>query len=360
MQTSTIINFIILFLLGVGVTCICTPLVIKLAVKKRLFDEEGGRHVHKGAIPRLGGLAIFAGFLFSQVYFILDSSSSLVSMENYYLVFFSVSLLFLLGLMDDLVNIRANLKFVIQLLVAVILVWRADVRIESFYGLFGLEELPLWFSYLFSILVITFFVNAYNLIDGLDSLSSSVGIYVLTCFTFFFLCNEDYVNSMIAVSIIGSLLGFWMYNKPPASIFMGDSGTLSVGLLMAYFAIQISNTPLDTEGTFNPVFAMVVLAYPVIDTLRVFTKRALKGISPFTPDRNHIHHALLDLGLSHGKATLLIIFISGFLSLVAYQLRAYQTASFIVLVPLILFISQIPFFILRMKNKRKIKMKKTD
>lgn len=351
MDNSIIINAVIIFLLGVGITSLCIPLVIKLAIKKRLFSEGGGRHVHKGYTPRLGGVAIFVGFLFCQAYFILDTSKSMGDIEPYYLVFFSVSLLFLLGLIDDLASIRANLKFIIQLLVAVILVWKADVRIDSFYGLFGIEELPLWCSYIFSILVITFFVNAFNLIDGLDSLSSSVGIYVLICFTFFFFCSQDYANGIIAISMIGSLLGFLAYNKPPARIFMGDSGTLSVGLLMAYFAIQLSNTPLDAEGTKNPVFAMVILVYPVIDTLRVFTKRILNRTSPFTPDRNHIHHILLDIGLSHGSATQIIVFTSAILGLIAYQLRSSHTLSFIVLVILILLVSQVPTIILKRKTK---------
>ena len=353
MQTTILINAIIIFTLAFTVSSICIPLVIKLAIKHRLFSENGGRHVHKGYIPRLGGMAIFTGFLFSQAYFAVGHFTASDISETYYLIFFSITLLFLLGILDDLINIKANLKFVLQLLIAIILVWRADIRIESFHGLFGIDTLPLWFSYMFSILVITFFVNAYNLIDGLDSLSSSVGIYVLACFTGFFLWNGAYIDSMLAFSAMGALLGFWIFNKPPARIFMGDSGTLSIGLLLAYFAIRIANLPLDEEGTFNPVFAMVVMAYPVIDTLRVFTKRILKGISPFTPDKNHIHHALLDLGLGHGKSTLVVIVFSVFLSVIAYLLRMNQTLSFLVLVPLILFVSNIPFLILRLRNKTK-------
>ena len=359
-QSTIPINAIIVFILAFAVSSICVPLVIKLAIKKHLYDENGGRHIHNGYIPRLGGMAIFAGFVFSQLYFSVDHFSASTISDTYLLLIFSMILLFMLGLLDDLVNINANLKFIIQLLVAFILVWRADIRIESFYGLFGLYTLPLWASYLFSILVITFFINAYNLIDGLDSLSSSVGIYVLACFTWFFLWNGSYIESMIAFSAMGALLGFWFYNKPPAKIFMGDSGSLSIGLLLAFFAIRISNLPLDAEGTFNPVFAMVVLAYPVIDTLRVFSVRIYNGISPFSPDRNHIHHALLDLGLSHGKSTLIVVFVSFFLSAIAYVLRTDQTISFMVLVPLILFLSQIPFYLLRLKTKRKVKMKKGE
>ncbi len=183
METTILINAIIIFTLAFTVSSICIPLVIKLAIKYRLFSENGGRHIHKGYVPRLGGAAIFTGFLFSQAYFAVSHFSTSDISETYYLIFFSITLLFLLGMLDDLVNIKANLKFMLQLLIAIILVWRADIRIESFHGLFGIDTLPLWFSYMFSILVITFFVNAYNLIDGLDSLSSSVGIYVLACFT---------------------------------------------------------------------------------------------------------------------------------------------------------------------------------
>jgi len=351
METSVIINALIIFILALLVTSICVPLVIKLAIKRRLFDEGGGRHVHKGFVPRLGGLAIFAGFVFSQLYFAVDHFSSSTISDTYLLLIFSIGLLFILGLMDDLVNIKPNLKFIIQLLVAFILVWRADIRVESFYGLFGVGILPVWVSYVFSILVITFIVNAYNLIDGLDSLSSSVGIYTLACYIGVFLYNGALEDCMLAFSAMGALLGFWLYNKPPAKIFMGDSGSLSIGLLLAYFAIRVVNLPLDNELTFNPVFAMAVLVYPVIDTLRVFIIRIYNGGSPFTADRNHLHHALLDLGLSHGRSTLIVLFFSLLISSIVYLLRFNQTISLVVFIALVLLLIQVPFYILRQRSK---------
>lgn len=349
-------NAIVVFIIAFTVSSICIPLVIKLAIKKRILGEYGeGRHVHKGFVPRLGGMAIFIGFILSQLYFSIDYFSASSVSENYLLLIFSIILLFILGLIDDLVDLKAILKFNIQILVAFILVWKADIRVESFHGILGINILPIWLSYLFSILVITFFINAYNLIDGLDSLSSSVGIYGLTCFTWFFILNDCHIESMLAFSTMGALFGFWLYNKPPAKIFMGDSGSLSIGLLLAFFAIRISNLPLDTEGSINPVFAMVVLAYPVIDTLRVFITRIYNGRSPFSPDRNHIHHILLDLGLSHGTSTILIVLFSLLFSVIAFLLRMNLNLSFIVLVLLMLFASQIPSYLLRKKNERKIK-----
>ena len=348
-------NAIIVFIIAFTVSSICIPLVIKLAIKKRILGVYGeGRHVHKGFVPRLGGMAIFIGFILSQLYFSIDYFSASSISESYLLLIFSIILLFILGLIDDLVDLKAFLKLNIQILVAFILVWKADIRVESFHGILGIKTLPIYLSYLFSILVITFFINAYNLIDGLDSLSSSVGIYGLGCFTWFFILNDCHIESMLAFSSMGSLFGFWLYNKPPAKIFMGDSGSLSIGLLLAFFAIRISNLPLDTEGSINPVFAMVVLAYPVIDTLRVFIIRIYNGKSPFSPDRNHIHHVLLDLGLSHGKSTILIVLFSLFFSVIAYVLRMNLNLSFIVLVLLMLFASQTPSYLLRKKNERKI------
>ena len=343
-----IINAIIVFTFAFALSSISVPLVIKLAIKKRLLGEYGeGRHVHKGYVPRLGGVAVFTGFFLSQIYFIISHQTTGHLSQAYLLLVFSSALLFFMGMLDDLVDIKANLKFCIQLILGLILVWQADVRIESFYGLFGLQTLPLWFSYMFSITVIAFFINAYNLIDGIDGLSSSIGMYVLFCFGCVFLYNNSYLDSIITFSVFGALLGFWLYNKPPAKIFMGDSGTLSVGLMIAYFAIKVSNLPIDNEGTCSPVFAMIVLVYPVIDTFRVFTKRIIKGVSPFTPDRNHIHHLLLDLGCSHGKATLIIVFFSVVLSVVAYFLKSIPTAAFFITVSLTILISFLPGILIR-------------
>lgn len=337
------INSLIVFIIALTVTSVCVPFVLKLAIKKRLLGEYGeGRHVHKGFVPRLGGVAICTGFFFSQLYFIISHFSSGEINMSYLILLFGVMLLFLLGVVDDIVSIRAHLKFCLQLIIGLVLVWQADVRIESFYGLFGIETLPLWVSYLFSITVVTFFINAYNLIDGIDSLSSCIGMYVLFCFGCIFVYNHSYLDCIVTFSVFGSLLGFWLYNKPPAKIFMGDSGTLSIGLIIAYFAIKASNLPIDGQGTYSPVFAMIVLVYPVIDTLRVFTKRIISGVSPFTPDRNHIHHLLLDLGYSHGKATLIIIVFSMVLSIIAYLLKSIPTIAFFVTVTLTFLASFIP------------------
>jgi UDP-N-acetylmuramyl pentapeptide phosphotransferase/UDP-N-acetylglucosamine-1-phosphate transferase len=351
MESLTIINVILIFILAFAVSSICIPLVIKIAIKRRLFDAGGGRHVHKGFVPRLGGMALFVGFIFSQVYFAIDFFSISSISSTYLLLVFSITLMFVLGLIDDLVNVNANIKFVVQLLVAIILVWRTDVRILSFNGLLGIDELPLVASYIYSIVLVVFLINAFNLIDGLDSLSATLGICVFSGFLYLFVLNEMHVETFLCVSAIGALLGFWFYNKPPARIFMGDSGTLFIGLLLAYCAVRVSNIGLDSIGTVNPVIAMSVLVYPAIDTLRVFTNRIMTGRSPFSPDRNHIHHLLFDLGLGHGWVTIIIVSTSVFITSTVYCFREYVTLSFFVALTLTIITSQLPAYLLNRKRK---------
>ena len=351
MKLSILANAAILFSLAFAISSICIPLIIKIAKKNQLYSNNGGgRHIHEGLIPRLGGVAIVVGFILSQLYLILITPLNPAIYIEYYFLILSFFILFILGLLDDIVDVGSYFKFFVQLLVAIILVWNADIRIYSFYGLFGLYELPIVVSYVFSILVLVFFINAYNLIDGLDGLSCLVGLYVLLCFLFVFLINEQYIEIMLAISAIGCLLGFLLFNKSPAKIFMGDSGTLSVGLLIAFFSIRVSNLPLDFSENINPVIPMVVLSYPVIDTLRVFFRRILNGNSPFSADRNHIHHALFDLGYGHTKSSILIIFSSVILTFIIYFLREKHTFSFFVSVILILLMSQLPFYLLSRKK----------
>ena len=327
------------------------PFIIKIAIHFNLFDSNNSRKVHSNKIPNTGGIAIILGFIVSQLFYIIDVPFVRIHMEGYYFLLYSTVILFIMGLFDDIKSIPAYKKFVLQLLIAIILVLKVDIRIESFYGLFGLFELSLWLSYIFSISVILFFINAYNLIDGLDGLSSSTGIYVLAIFFWIFFINNSFIESMISLSLIGALLAFLIFNKPPAKIFMGDSGSLSVGLILAFLAIKITTLPLDSIGTINPVFPMIVLAYPAVDTLRVFFIRLIKGLSPFSADKNHIHHDLLGLGLGHGQSTITIVSISILFTLIAYQLRNSPNLSFFILVPIILFVSHVPYM-LKLKLKQ--------
>ena len=340
-----------LFVITFIITSITIPLIIKICNKKNVFTPKDERHIHTRNICAFGGISIFLGIFMSQTYLLLDFPDFSTNFTSYYVLAFAAFILFLVGFVDDLIDLNAKYKFVIQLLIALVLVFRVDVYIQSFYGLFGLYELPLWFAYTFSVVTIVFFINAFNLIDGIDALSSSIGMFALAVFSYFFFVSGAYYDFLIAVSVFAALLGFWFYNKPPAKIFMGDSGTLSIGLLLAYFAIKMCNLPLDDKAVVSPVFVMMVLMYPVIDTLRVFVKRITKKTSPFTPDRSHLHHSLLDLGLSHGKTVFVIIAISVVFSSMAYLLRTQITTSFFILTLLVVIISQLPKIMLKKRQQ---------
>jgi UDP-GlcNAc:undecaprenyl-phosphate/decaprenyl-phosphate GlcNAc-1-phosphate transferase len=198
-------------------------------------------------------------------------------------------------------------KFLGQLAAAAILIHLAGIRVDSMHGMFGLGALPEPVSYLVSYITIIVVVNAYNLIDGVDGLAGSLGVLTTAIFGAYFFMAEMQVYSLIAFGMAGSLLAFLVFNFNPAKIFMGDSGSLLLGLVNAILVIKFISVA-DAPGALVPIGSVVavgfsILVVPLLDTLRVFSIRIANGRSPFVPDRNHIHHLLLDRGLSHRTVT---------------------------------------------------------
>ena len=346
-----ILNFLLFFLLSLSITLFAIPIAIKFANKNEIYQIISLRGMHLKLIPYLGGLAIFISLVMSFLFayfnifnlillllsnnnlidFDFFNSFSIKSDEYYFLsqiVFFSIFIMFLLGIIDDFFNLHVLIKFFIQIFVVFILVFYGDVKIESFNGLFGYYLLPNYFQKAFSIFVMVFIINSINLTDGLDGLASSLCIYILTVFSFFFFLNFSFFNFFLAIVTIGSLLGFLYFNKSPAKIFMGDSGSLVLGLIVAYLSVSLCNLPLDNNGCINPVFVLCILAYPSIDTLRVFTTRILSGNSPFIADRNHIHHLIVDKNFSHSWASFFAVMYSLVLSIICYLIRDNINLSF--------------------------------
>ena len=319
-------------------TMLVMPSVIKLAIKKRILTAGGGRNVHEGFTPNIGGIAIFIGLflsnLFLLTYYIEEKRSIIIDINSLYLfrsyliVTASVIILFIVGLADDLSSLSFKLRFIIQLVIAFFLVYFGDIRIESFYNIFGFSEVSYLVSVIFSILVFIFIINSFNLTDGLDTLATSLGVFILSTFGIIFLFNNSFYDATLAFAGVSSLLAFWFYNRPPAKIFMGDSGSLVIGFIIAYCAIKICNLPIDAEGTISPVFVLCILAYPSVDTLRVFIVRIFAGKSPFSADRNHIHHILVDKDFNHGWASFFAVMYSIILSGICYLIRDYATLSF--------------------------------
>ncbi len=307
-----------------------TPVLIKVARLKHLVDEPGeDRKLHRRSIPTIGGTIIFATVLFSYALWFpyqgADSGeplSELVSLALWEFKFLvaSVLLLFFIGIKDDIIGTAPAKKMLAQIIVGFILVIVADVRIEGMHGLFGIEAIPEWASILLSVFTYIVITNSFNLIDGVDGLATGVGMIAASFFGVWFYSVGDAALALLSFTLTGTLLGFLIYNFSPAKVFMGDSGSLTTGLILSYLAIRLIGHPEEGTDWFTslstPLFAMALLAYPLIDTLRAFTIRALQGRSPFEADQNHVHHRLLRLNGKH-KWTVLLIYLYSLLVIAA-------------------------------------------
>ena len=296
------------FITSCLITFYAIPPIIRIAEIKHLYDEPCERKLHKTSVPTLGGLAIFAGMIFSLTFW--SQQKEIVELQY---IISAIIVLFFIGMKDDLFNLVHYKKLAGQLFAAYILVHWGGIKITSFFGLFGIYDLDPIMAQLFSIFVMVVITNAMNLIDGIDCLAASIGIVTtLTFGTWFFLADQSqYV--ILSASVLGSLFAFLYYNRTPAKIFMGDTGSLIVGIVLSILAIKFIEMnriiPLNGANKIRgiPVVTMGILIIPLFDTIRVFAIRILQGKSPLSPDRNHIHHLLIDLGFSHIKATSLLV-----------------------------------------------------
>ncbi|MDQ3048219.1 MAG: undecaprenyl/decaprenyl-phosphate alpha-N-acetylglucosaminyl 1-phosphate transferase [Bacteroidota bacterium] len=355
---------ILVFLTSFFVVLLSTPSLIKVAILKRLFDAPGDtRKLHTRMVPTIGGIIIFAGTLFSfSLWFpsrsLHDSIDLLNSMEDYKFIVSTLLIMFFVGVKDDIIGTAPVKKLVAHVLVGMVLVLMADIRIASLHGIFGVEVIPYWASVFLSLFTYIVVVNAFNLIDGVDGLAGGVGFIGSTAFGAWFALAGDPVMASLAFALSGSLLAFLMFNFSPAKIFMGDSGSLTIGLIICILAIRLISYDVGSiRNEFilsisKPIFAMSVLVYPLVDTLRIFIYRAVRGVSPFSADRNHLHHRLIDIGCSH-KGTVLIIYAVNLLIIGLTAVLSYLEASYILVIvgSFALFIAQIPFFIQKKKNR---------
>jgi len=301
------IELIISLLLAFGITFYSIPAIITVAEEKHLFDVPDERKVHKSPIPSLGGLGIFAGFIMAMLVTIPFKGSVM----SFQYIVAACLIVFFVGIKDDILIITPLKKFLGQFLAAGVLVFKGGFLLTNMHGLFGINELTQPFSYALTIFAIVGITNAFNLIDGVDGLAASLGVLICAALGVFFIVNGDYDYGCLAFSMMGSLLAFLIFNFSPAKIFMGDTGSLIVGLIAAVMVIhfvQIAPTAPVISMQASPVIGIAVMFIPLFDTIRVFGSRMLKGKSPFTPDRNHIHHILLDKGLSHRMVTMSLVF----------------------------------------------------
>ncbi len=301
-------DIILCFITSLLITYLSIPVVISIAKKKKFYDHPDERKTHSEPIPALGGIAIFAGVIFSVV---MWTPFEYFSKLQFILMAFII--IFLVGAKDDIDPISPAKKFLAQVAAAAILVLLADVRITSLYGIFGIKELPMLISVLLTMFTILVVINSFNLIDGINGLSASLTLTItLTLGTWFFLSDQMQL-ALLGFSLAGAAIAFLKYNITPAKIFMGDTGAMLAGAIVAIMAIRFieaqQHLPPDSPYTIRaaPAVAIGIMILPLFDTLRVFIVRVLKGRSPFHPDRLHIHHMMIDVGFTHMQATSILV-----------------------------------------------------
>ncbi len=285
------------------ITIFAIPKIIYVSEKKKLFDTpDDVRKLHKKPVSSLGGLGIFLGFILSLL---LTVNCFQAAEFQFYIACFI--LMFFVGIKDDMVELSAVKKFIGQALVAFILMFKAHLVITDMHGFFGLTTIYPTFSYFLTFFTIIVIINAFNLIDGVDGLAGSLGVISCVFFGSFFWLNGNLPYAMLAFAFAGSLLAFLIYNFQPAKIFMGDTGSLLLGVISSILVLKFIETGASS-ATYPvgaaPAIGFGILLLPLLDTLRVFGYRMLHRRSPFSADRNHLHHLLLDRGLSHRNVTL--------------------------------------------------------
>jgi UDP-GlcNAc:undecaprenyl-phosphate/decaprenyl-phosphate GlcNAc-1-phosphate transferase len=326
------------FLTSFLVVLIATPSLIKVAKMKHLVDEPGeARKLHRRSVPTLGGVMIFAGMIMSYCMWFPAREDwmgrnydAINALAEFKYLLTSLFILFFLGLKDDIIGVSPWKKLLVHLLVGAIIVMVADIRITKLWGLFTFEaEMPYPISVAFSVFVYIVIVNAMNLIDGVDGLAAGVGTIATFTFAYWFYKTGDIPLALLAIALSGSLCGFLIYNFQPAKLFMGDSGSLIIGLVVFVLAVKMIEFPVQRilptmKQVSKPVLAMAILSYPLIDTLRVFTIRMFQGRSPFSADKNHIHHKLLSLGYSHRQTSIILYLFTFAIIGLAFTMPAYS------------------------------------
>lgn len=348
-------EIILAFITAFCLTFIAIPSIIHIAKKKNLVDVPDERRSHQVITPSLGGIGIFAGMIFS---ILMWTPFEYFGDLQYILCSFII--IFLIGAKDDIDPLSPGKKFLGELLAAAILVFKAKIRLTSLYGILGIYDLPEVASIILSIFTFIVIINAFNLIDGINGLSASIGILISLVLGFWFFQVDRLEIATVAAALVGATFAFLRFNITPAQIFMGDTGALLIGLVSAILSILFIELhknipPSDYYFPSAPSFAIAILILPLFDTLRVFVLRILDGKSPFFPDRRHIHHLLIDLGLSHMQATGILVGTNIIFIILALQLQGVGNLTLIIIVLILALILSQGLAYLTKKKKNSVR-----
>lgn len=332
------------------ITYMSIPAIITVSERKKLFDEPDARKLHLTPVPSLGGLGIFAGLMMGVLL-----SIQFVHAPAFQYIIASSLVIFFLGMKDDIIVLSPIKKLVGQFIAAFLLMYKGGFRITSMHGFLGVEELPELMSITITLFTIIVIINSFNLIDGVDGLAASLGLLTTIVFGVYFFKAGELPYSILSFVTAGSLTGFLIFNHSPARIFMGDTGSLLIGLVNAVLVIHFISSSGSAGSpaplTASPAIGFAILMVPLFDTLRVFSLRILSRRSPFSPDRNHVHHLLLDLGLSHAAVTYILVGANLAFMSMAYLLRDLGTS--LLLLAMIGLAAFITLMLLNALNKKR-------
>lgn len=315
-------NYLLCVIISVILAGIIIPNIMNIAFRRRLFDEIDERKIHRGVVPRLGGVSFLPAFMFSFCMiigcnmqfgspgFMLMLHGALVPV---FFLFCALMLMYLVGIADDLVGVRYRSKFVFQIIAGILLLISGS-WIKNLYGFLGIYEIPTVVGWVLSVFLMLYVTNAVNLIDGIDGLASGLSAIALVFYSYLFFRAGEYAYSFLSGATLGTLIPFFYYNvfgsaERHKKIFMGDTGSLTIGTVLAFLSIRVFEFQSDPFGLGESVFVVAVapIMIPCMDVARVFLHRVRRGRNPFLPDRCHLHHKLLALGCRQWQALVFIL-----------------------------------------------------
>lgn len=350
-MTTWIINSILALLLGILFAGILIPQILLVSFRRKLFDEPDERKIHRGAVPRLGGIAFtpvicFCVSLLLGIAFLLgDTDIEYLMRTNARSIAFgfcALLMMYLTGMADDLIGVRYRAKFVIQIFCAVLLIG-GGLCVSNLHGLLGISYITPWLGIPLTILIVVYVINAINLIDGIDGLCSGLSSAAFIIYGTAFLMMDKPVYAMISFASLGVLVQFFYYNvfgnpNRGKKIFMGDTGSLTIGLLLVFLGLTLLHYATDSVPMFrtNPlIFAISPLLIPCFDVIRVFIRRIRNHGNPFLPDKTHIHHKLLALGLPQRVAMVIIVIAAVAFSIVNIAVSRFVNVNILLLLDII-------------------------
>ncbi len=310
------INSLYIFIIALFTAMIMVPYLQRWAIDTGAVDIPDERKVHKRAVPRIGGVAICMAWLFSLLVYMDMTREVRGILAGSLIIFFT-------GFIDDLYGLSPKKKFIGQIIACIITITVGHITISSLGNLFGTGTLmvPELLTVPFTILAVVGIVNAFNLMDGLDGLAGGISTIALCAFLILGYLTGNYLIISLCAALLGGVLGFLKYNIHPARIFMGDTGSLLVGFVIAFLAILLTQS---AGAQLQPLIPVLILGLPIADTIRVMGSRMLQRKSPFSPDKTHVHHLFLDLGLDHRRTVTIIYAISLILAGFAIICRAWS------------------------------------